>query len=51
MLETLELARLRLVDAEALARPRADPASGAPAAPLGQYLPAIYLAAAPPATP
>ena len=47
VLETLDLARVRLVDAEALAAPIAPP-PGAPAAPrLGQYLPAIYLAAAP----
>ena len=47
VLETLDLARLRLVDAEALAAPIAPP-PGAPAVPrLGHYLPAIYLAAAP----
>ena len=47
VLETLDLARARLVDAEALAAPTAPP-PGAPAVPLlGQYLPAIYLAAAP----
>jgi hypothetical protein len=47
VLETLDLARARLVDAEALASPIAPP-PGAPAVPrLGQYLPAIYLAAAP----
>jgi hypothetical protein len=47
VLETLELARLRLVDAEALAAPAAAPPPGESAAPqLGQYLPAIYLASA-----
>jgi hypothetical protein len=44
VLETLDLARLRLVDGEALG----NPPPGAAAAPrLGHYLPAIYLAAAP----
>ncbi len=43
VLETLELARLRLVDAEALAAPPA----GSAAPRLGHYLPAIYLASAP----
>jgi hypothetical protein len=43
VLETLDLAQLRLVDREALAAPVL--ASAAPR--LGQYLPAIYLAAAP----
>ncbi|HEY6892110.1 MAG TPA: hypothetical protein VI300_30180, partial [Solirubrobacter sp.] len=43
VLETLDLAQLRLVDGEALAAP-----SNTPAVPrLGQYLPAIYLASAP----
>ena len=48
MLETLELARLRLVDGEALAAlPAGPPPPGPPPLPLGQYLPAIYLASAP----
>ena len=48
MLETLDLARLRLVDGEALAAPAAPPPPGHAVAPrLGHYLPAIYLAAAP----
>ncbi len=48
VLETLDLARLRLVDAEALAAPTVPAPPGAPAVPrLGHYLPAIYLAAAP----
>jgi len=41
MLETLDLARLRLVDAEALAAPAASGPR------LGHYLPAAYVAAAP----
>ncbi len=44
VVETLELARLRLVDAEALAAP---PCSRPGVPRLGQYLPAIYLASAP----
>jgi len=48
VLETLDLARARLVDAEALASPTGPPPPGAPGVPqLGHYLPAIYLAAAP----
>ncbi|MCX5065997.1 hypothetical protein OOJ91_08885 [Micromonospora lupini] len=48
VLETLELARLRLVDGEALAAgPTGAPPPGPPPLPLGQYLPAIYLASAP----
>ena len=49
VLETLDLARLRLVDAEALARRRrvADARALAAVPRLGHYLPAIYLAAAP----
>jgi hypothetical protein len=48
VLETLDLARLRLVDAEALAAPTGPPPPGASAAPrLGHYLPAIYLASVP----
>jgi hypothetical protein len=42
VLETLDLARLRLVDTEALATPGS---AGGPR--LGQYLPAVYLASAP----
>ena len=42
VLETFDLARLRLVDGEALAAP---PPRSPPK--LGQYLPAIYLASAP----
>jgi hypothetical protein len=44
VLETLELARLRLVDGKALA---ALPTGAPPSLQLGQYLPAIYLASAP----
>jgi len=48
VLETLELARLRLVDGEALAAVRSGPPPpGPPALQLGQYLPAIYLASTP----
>ena len=48
VLETLDLARLRLVDGEALGSPTVAPPLGAPVVPrLGHYLPAIYLAAAP----
>ena len=52
VLETLDLARLRLVDLEALARPvlapLLAPGTVAPIIPrLGHYLPAAYLAAAP----
>jgi len=48
VLETLELARLRLVDGEALAAlPTGAPPPGPPPLQLGQYLPAIYLASAP----
>ena len=48
VLETLELARLRLVDGAALrAVPAGPPPPGAPPLRLGQYLPAIYLASAP----
>ena len=48
VLETLELARLRLVDGEALAAvPAGPPPPGPPPPRLGQYLPAIYLASAP----
>ena len=48
VLETLELARLRLVDGEALAAlPAGPPPPGPPPLSLGQYLPAIYLASAP----
>jgi len=47
VLETLELARLRLVDAEALAAGPAGAPPPGPPLPLGQYLPAIYLASAP----
>jgi hypothetical protein len=48
VLETLELGRLRLVDADALAAPAVAPPAGASMAPrLGHYLPAIYLASAP----
>jgi hypothetical protein len=48
VLETLDFARARLVDAEALGSPLASPPPGAAAVPrLGHYLPAIYLAAAP----
>lgn len=44
VLETLDLARLRLVDAEALAAPTLAPAT---VPRLGHYLPAVYVAAAP----
>ena len=48
VLETLELARLRLVDSKALAAPPTGaPPPGPPPPQLGQYLPAIYLASAP----
>jgi hypothetical protein len=48
VLETLELARLRLIDGEALAAvPTTPPPPGPPPLQLGQYLPAIYLASAP----
>jgi hypothetical protein len=49
VLETLDLARIRLVDGEALGQPPADPGAAAIAdAPrLGHYLPAVYLATAP----
>ena len=45
VLETLDLARLRLVDGESLGSPTL--VSGATVPRLGHYLPAIYLAAAP----
>ncbi len=48
MLETLDLARLRLVDGEALGSPTVASPTGTAVVPrLGHYLPAIYLAAAP----
>ena len=48
VLETLELARLRLVDGQALGAVPAGPPPPGPSPPrLGQYLPAIYLASAP----
>ena len=48
VLETLELARLRLVDGEALATVPAGSAPPGPEPPrLGHYLPAIYVASAP----
>jgi len=47
VLETLELARLRLVDGQALAALPTGPPPGPPPLLLGQYLPAIYLASAP----
>jgi hypothetical protein len=48
VLETLDLARARLVDAEALAPPPVPPPPGTPDPPrFGQYLPAIFLASAP----
>jgi hypothetical protein len=47
VLETLELARLRLVDGQALAALPTGPPPGPPPLPLGHYLPAIYLAFAP----
>jgi hypothetical protein len=48
VLETLDLARLRLVDGESLGSPTLVPQTGTAVAPrLGHYLPAIYLAAAP----
>jgi hypothetical protein len=43
VLETLDLARIRLVDSDALGQP--PPGAAAPR--LGHYLPAVYLAAAP----
>ena len=47
VLETLDLARLRLVDGEALATPAGPPPGAAFVPRPGHYLPAIYLAAAP----
>jgi hypothetical protein len=48
VLETLDLARLRLVDGESLGSPTVVPPPGAAVVPrLGHYLPAIYVAAAP----
>ena len=48
VLETLDLARLRLIDTDALAVPPGPPPPGVPAPlQLGQYFPAIYLATAP----
>ena len=44
MLETLDLAQMRLVDPDALSRPTLTPVATPR---LGHYLPAIYLATAP----
>jgi hypothetical protein len=47
VLDTLDLARLRLVDGEALGAATSVPPPIPAPPPLGQYLPAIYLATAP----